>query len=73
MPRGHQEVSPVSQPHATEAVGNLEDDPGEDTRAEEPHLLTWKDNERTEEPSDWSRSEAMPDEEGLMTHLPSTL
>ena len=63
MPRAvHQEVSPVPQPHTTEVV---EDNPGEETRAGEPHPLTWEDDEGTGRPSDWSRPEARPDEEDL--------
>ena len=43
----------------------FEDSPREDARAEELPLLTWGDEEGTEEPSDWSRPEARPEEEDL--------
>ena len=41
----------------------FEDDPGEDTRAGEPHPLTWEDDEGTGEPSDWYRPEERPEED----------
>ena len=43
----------------------FEDSPGEDAIAEELPLLTLRDEEGTEEPSDWSRPEAWPEEEDL--------
>ena len=43
----------------------FEDNPGEVTRAGEPHPLTWKDNKEAVQPSDWSRPEARPEEEDL--------
>ena len=43
----------------------FEDNPWEDTRAGEPCPLTWEDDERTGEQSDWSRPENRPDEEDL--------
>ena len=37
--------------------------PGEDTTAGEPHPLTWKDDERIREPSDWPKPESRSDED----------
>ena len=43
----------------------FEDSHREDVRAEEPPLLTWGAEERTGEPSDWSRPEPRTEEEDL--------
>ena len=66
-PRGvHQEACPVLKLHVQlRQQATFEDDSGEDTRAGEPHPLTWEDDERTGEPSEWSRPEARPDDEDL--------